>query len=152
MRKLQTLCLIVRDNKILLGMKKRGFGQGRWNGFGGKVNEGEAIEIAAAREVLEEVNLVVSGLEEMGVLDFCFPNSEDVMEVHIFKPKVFSGEPWESEEMKPQWFDLNEIPFAEMWPDDEYWFPMFLRGKRFKGRFLFDSADNILEHELIELK
>ena len=39
-----TLMLIVDENKILLGMKKRGFGEGKWNGFGGKVNEGETIE------------------------------------------------------------------------------------------------------------
>ncbi|HCI05585.1 TPA: DNA mismatch repair protein MutT [Patescibacteria group bacterium] len=151
MRKVQTLCLIVQDGKILLGMKKRGFGQGRWNGFGGKVSDGEAVEVAAAREVLEEVSIVVNGLEEVGVVDFRFPNSEDIMEVHIFKPNSFSGEPQESEEMRPQWFGLDEIPFAEMWSDDEYWFPLFLNGKKFKGRFLFDSADNILEHELTEL-
>jgi hypothetical protein len=23
-------------NQVLLGMKKRGFGEGKWNGFGGK--------------------------------------------------------------------------------------------------------------------
>ena len=125
---------------------------GRWNGFGGKVSEGEAIEAAAKREVMEEVSLAVSGLEEVGVLDFHFPDSEDIMEVHIFKPNGFSGEPQESEEMKPQWFGLDEIPYSEMWSDDEYWFPSFLSGKKFKGRFLFDSADNILEHELAELR
>jgi hypothetical protein len=26
-----------QNENVLLGMKKRGFGQGRWNGFGGKV-------------------------------------------------------------------------------------------------------------------
>jgi 8-oxo-dGTP diphosphatase/2-hydroxy-dATP diphosphatase len=25
-------------------MKKRGFGAGRWNGFGGKVKEGETVD------------------------------------------------------------------------------------------------------------
>lgn len=32
---------------VLLGMKKRGFGAGKWNGFGGKVQPGETIEEAA---------------------------------------------------------------------------------------------------------
>ncbi len=44
MKTILTLCLIVDDGRILLGMKKRGFGAGRWNGFGGKVEEGESIE------------------------------------------------------------------------------------------------------------
>ena len=44
LRKILTLVLILQDEKILLGMKKRGFGAGRWNGFGGKVREDESIE------------------------------------------------------------------------------------------------------------
>lgn len=49
MKKLLTLVLITRPNQVLLGMKKRGFGQGRWNGFGGKVEKGETILEAAKR-------------------------------------------------------------------------------------------------------
>lgn len=41
MAKLLTLCIVRKDSKVLLGMKKRGFGEGCWNGFGGKVTEGE---------------------------------------------------------------------------------------------------------------
>jgi len=33
-----TLVLLFNDrDEVLLGFKKRGFGQGKWNGFGGKV-------------------------------------------------------------------------------------------------------------------
>ncbi|CAN0403706.1 unnamed protein product, partial [Ectocarpus sp. 8 AP-2014] len=44
-------------NEILLGMKKRGFGEGKWNGFGGKVESGESVEEAAKRELMEEAGL-----------------------------------------------------------------------------------------------
>lgn len=47
--KLLTLVLVVQPGKVLLGMKKRGFGAGKWNGFGGKVQPGETIEDAARR-------------------------------------------------------------------------------------------------------
>lgn len=47
--KLLTLVLVVQPGRVLLGMKKRGFGAGRWNGFGGKVQSGETIEDAARR-------------------------------------------------------------------------------------------------------
>lgn len=47
--RLYTLVLVVQPERILLGMKKRGFGAGRWNGFGGKVEEGETIEDGAKR-------------------------------------------------------------------------------------------------------
>lgn len=32
-----TLCLLKRNDEILLAMKKRGFGTGKYNGVGGKI-------------------------------------------------------------------------------------------------------------------
>jgi hypothetical protein len=49
--KLLTLVLIRDKCRVLLGMKKRGFGAGRWNGFGGKVEAGETIVQGAIRFV-----------------------------------------------------------------------------------------------------
>ena len=47
--KVLTLVFIRDGAHILLGLKKRGFGMGRWNGFGGKVEHGETILQAAKR-------------------------------------------------------------------------------------------------------
>jgi len=47
--KLLTLLFVVEPDRVLLGQKKPGFGGGRWNGFGGKVDQGETIEEAAKR-------------------------------------------------------------------------------------------------------
>jgi len=152
MRKLLTLTIIHKHPKVLLGMKKRGFGAGRWNGFGGKVDGEESIEDAAKREVREEAGIEPSDIEKVGVLDFEFKGNPEILEVHIFRAKDFSGEPTESEEMRPQWFTLEEIPFVDMWPDDIHWIPLFLQGKKFKGRFLFGEADAILEKELKEIE
>ncbi|MBX2866882.1 8-oxo-dGTP diphosphatase [Candidatus Kaiserbacteria bacterium] len=152
MRKQLTLCIVHKNDHVLLGMKKRGFGAGRWNGFGGKVEEGESIEEAVQREMKEECGVRVSDIQKHGVLDFSFAHSpEEILEVHIFKAETFSGEPVETEEMKPQWFKTKEIPFTDMWPDDIYWVPMFLEGKKFKGRFHFGEEDVVLEKELEEI-
>ena len=152
MKKIMTLCIIHQHPKVLLGMKKRGFGTGRWNGFGGKVLEGESIEDATRREVLEEAGIEVDYLEKFGVLDFEFQGNPEILEVHIFKATDFTGEPGEGEEMKPQWYFVDEIPFREMWPDDIYWIPLFLKGKKFKGKFLFGEKDAILEKEITLVK
>ena len=48
-----TLCPLIKDDQILLAMKKRGFGVGKWNGVGGKVEKGEEIIDAAIREIKE---------------------------------------------------------------------------------------------------
>lgn len=152
MKKLLTLCIIYQHPRILLGMKKRGFGTGRWNGFGGKVMESETIEEAAKRELKEEIGIEAKRLNKVGIIDFEFKGNPEILQVHIFKAGSFLGEPNESEEMKPQWFHINEIPFKEMWPDDIYWMPLFLSGKKFKGKFLFGEADIILEQELVEIE
>ena len=50
--KAYTLCFTFKDSswkQVLLGMKKRGFGAGRYNGFGGKVEPGETVKEAAIR-------------------------------------------------------------------------------------------------------
>lgn len=151
MKKILTLCFIYQHPKVLLGMKKRGFGAGRWNGFGGKVKEGETIEEAVKRETQEEVSIVPENIEKFGIINFEFQGSPEILEVHFFKVNKFSGQPKESEEMKPKWFNLKEVPFQEMWPDDKLWFPIFLRGKKFKGKFLFENENKILKYTLKEV-
>lgn len=149
MRQVSTLCLLYQHPRILLGMKKRGFGTGRWNGFGGKLHDGELIEDAAKREMLEESGVVVERLEQRGVLEFRFIQKPgEVLEVHVFSAQEYKGDPHETEEMEPRWFDVAEIPYNDMWPDDTYWLPLFLEGKRFRGSFLFGENDVILEKDL----
>ncbi|NCU44519.1 8-oxo-dGTP diphosphatase [Candidatus Falkowbacteria bacterium] len=151
MKKLMTLCVIQQEEQLLLGMKKRGFGAGRWNGFGGKVGIDETIEAAAQRELLEEAGVVASSLDKVGIIEFEFQHNSEILEVHIFKAVDFSGQPTESEEMRPQWFSVEQIPYKEMWPDDIYWLPLFLAEKKFVGKFLFGDGDMVLKKELIEV-
>lgn len=150
-KKVLTLCLLHTDTHVLLGMKKRGFGAGRWNGFGGKVEKGETIEEAARREFLEEAGLGIPILEKAGLMDFEFQGNPEILEVHIFRAREHVGEPKESEEMLPKWFHQDEIPFSEMWPDDPHWMPLFFAGKKFQGKILFGEGDSILEMNIVEV-
>lgn len=153
MTKLMTLCLVREPSRVLLGMKKRGFGAGRWNGFGGKVESNENITAAAARELQEESGLTAEQMELVGVINFEFAAKPgEVLAVHIFKVTKTNGDLVETEEMKPQWFSLDQIPFDVMWPDDRHWVPLFLADKKFTGRFLFGAKDVILEQELITVE
>lgn len=149
-RKLLTLCVIHEHPRVLLGMKKRGFGADKWNGFGGKVEEGETIEDAMHREMREEMGTSVKNLEKRAVIEFETEGELEIQEVHVFHGDTLEQEPAETEEMKPEWFYIDEIPFKDMWPDDIYWFPMFFAGKKFKGRFLFDKEEKIIDMELVE--
>ena len=157
MKKVVTLCAIYNHPRILLGMKKRGFGVGRWNGFGGKLQGDESIEEAALRELKEEASIDALDLNKVGIMDFEFENGTDALEVHIFKVGEFIGEPVESEEMRPEWFHVDEIPFNEMWTSDTLWLPLLLADKKFKGKFFLDKPSNvehaseILKYELFEV-
>jgi len=146
MLKQLTLCIVRQNGKVLLGMKKRGFGEGKWNGFGGKVHDGEAIEETARRELHEECGVIPRDLIKRGILTFIGEDEHD-LEIHIFEIPEFEGTPQETEEMRPQWFDENNIPFNQMWIDDQYWFPLFLKGKMFTGIFVFKN-DEIVEYTL----
>lgn len=151
MKKQLTLCFIHDHPRILLGFKKRGFGASKWNGFGGKVERGETHEGAVRRETKEESGVEVSNLEKVGIIEFEFPENPELLEVHIFKTSEYSGEPKETEEMRPQWFMIDEIPFRDMWADDVYWFPLLLQGKKFRGRFIFDEVNRVREYDLEEV-
>ncbi|KAG8509785.1 7,8-dihydro-8-oxoguanine triphosphatase [Galemys pyrenaicus] len=149
--RLYTLVLVMQPSRVLLGMKKRGFGAGRWNGFGGKVEEGETIEDGAKRELQEESGLTVDTLHKMGHIVFEFVGEPELMDVHIFCTDSVCGTPRESEEMRPQWFHLDQIPFSDMWPDDCYWFPLLLQKRKFQGYFKFQGHDTILDYTLHEV-
>jgi 8-oxo-dGTP diphosphatase/2-hydroxy-dATP diphosphatase len=129
-------------------MKKRGFGEGRWNGFGGKVEKGERIIDAAKREVLEETGAAVGDIKKVGVIEFEFKGNPEILKVHIFLTSELVGNPRETDEMKPKWFHVDKIPFKKMWPDDEYWLPLVLAGKNIKAKFWFEGVDKIVDKDI----
>lgn len=142
-----TLIFLIKGDpvsEILLGYKKAGFAQGKVNGFGGKVEVGETITHAAVRELEEEAGVQVAKhhLAKMAHLTFTFPAKPDWDQVvHVFLARQWQGEPVESNEMKPAWYQVGEIPFDSMWQDDSHWLPRVLAGQRVRARFTF-GADN----------
>ncbi len=146
-----TLCLLLNGNNVLLAMKKRGFGVGRWNGVGGKVQEDESIEHAVRREALEEIGVIIADMSKAATLRFYFDEKPEWnQEVAVYTSRSWRGIPIESEEMAPKWFDRTEIPFDKMWQDDTYWLPKVLDGKHVDGYFLFDSDQKLLEFKMEE--
>lgn len=130
-------------------MKKRGFGMGKWNGFGGKVEPNETVEAATFRELKEESGVVVSQAQKHAEITFLFPHKPEWNQiVHVFVTDKFSGVPVETEEMKPGWFDIDKIPVDKMWSDDPHWLPHVLAGKFVIATFSFAPDESILEKEV----
>lgn len=137
------------QNQIILAMKKRGFGEGKWNGAGGKVEASETIIEAARRELHEEtgVDVPLESLESRGVLHFHWSEKPDWdQDVNLFVSHGFTGEARETEEMKPQWFDIGTLPFDAMWEDDPYWLPRVIDGETVEFEFYFGEDGSIEEY------
>lgn len=155
-----TICLLIKEEQnnkeLLLAMKKRGFGMGKWNGVGGKIDPEKGdknIDDTAIRETEEEIGVKVKDLEKVAVLKFYFPYKQAWNQnVHVFLVKNWQGEPSESEEMLPKWFKIEEIPFKEMWDDDKFWLPRVLEGKKLKAEFIFKKGEKILRHNIKVIK
>lgn len=143
--KVLTNLYVVQDARVLLGMKKRGFGAGKWNGFGGKVEEGETIEAAADRELREEAGIAVTDKERIGIIKYKYAGKPNPLEVHVFRASRVVGEPTETEEMVPRWFSADELPLASMWADDPFWFKFLLSGERFEASFSFADDMQTIE-------
>ncbi len=148
-----TLLFLRQDTRVLLAMKKRGFGEGRWNGVGGKVEVGETIEQALIREAQEEIGVTPTVYEKVAdiLFDEFFKGEPALMHVHVFFATAWQGDLNESEEMKPAWFESGFLPFEKMWPDDPYWLPAVLAGKKIKADFKMDEKDRIIEQTIIEV-
>ncbi|KAI9000039.1 NUDIX hydrolase domain-like protein [Gaertneriomyces semiglobifer] len=171
-KKILTLVFIFRHEKpnedsqiavparqqVLLGLKKRGFGHGLWNGFGGKVNVAEeSIVEGAQREVHEEcgINIPISQFERIGILLFHFPGDDTGLECHVFcvddKEDVYFGKETESEEMRPEWVNVEDVPFGNMWKGDSMWWPVMLEGKLFAGRFWFGDGGAVVQQKEVDV-
>lgn len=145
----RSLLFLVKDNKVLLGMKKSGFGQGKWLGIGGKVEMDENIEDATVREAIEEIGVIPRDIQRVATLNFYFPNVEKPdhwnQQVCVFIAEKWDGKITESKEIYPKWFHFNEIPFNSMWADAIYWLPKILKGRKLTGDFLFVNESDIGE-------
>ena len=144
-----TLVYLFRGQEILLAMKKRGFGVGKWNGVGGKLKDGETMAEAAKRETMEEIEVDVQLSEPHGQIHFHDGDSEWM--VHVFRTNDFTGQPNETEEMRPQWFKVADIPYADCWADDEYWLPLLIAGKKFAAEVWLNDKNEVIKADVKEL-
>ena len=142
------LCLLTRvvgdgECQVLLGHKKTGLGAGKIVGLGGHVEGLETAAQAAAREVTEEsgIQVAADSLREAAHITFLFPTRPAWdMTVDVFTSGTWCGEPAETEEIRPEWFPVADLPFDRMWDDGKHWVSRVLGGERLRATFSY-AAD-----------
>ncbi|MBE5734913.1 MAG: 8-oxo-dGTP diphosphatase [Clostridiales bacterium] len=145
-----TLLFLVQDGKILLAEKKRGFGAGKINGVGGKIENGETVESAMIREAQEEIGIKPTKYKEMANITFdeYFAGEKEKVVMSVFVASEYEGVISESDEMKPYWYGLNSIPYDKMFVDDKYWLPHVLDNHFVTAEFDFDEHFNIINSNI----
>lgn len=147
-----TLAVILRRNEIVLGRKRGGskIGEGTINAPGGTQELGETVGECLAREVEEEIGVILdlAYVEKIAVITF-FAGRIPYMEMHAYRTANFIGEPHATKSMIPDWYDKDDPPFAEMLESDPFWFPQIVRGEKFCANVYFlEKAKGFLHIQL----
>ena len=150
-----TVAYPVRESEVLLAkkVKKGGLGEGYFLGIGGKVEEGETWEQGAIREIQEEIGIETTKLSDRGFVNFYFPGKEK-REKWNFKTKIYiveewKGEPVNSDEMEPEWFTMDSVPYKDMWDDNRYFLPRILEGRTIEAHMMYDEkGERIQEYSI----
>ena len=149
----------IRDGKVLLGLRKKvsnGLGLNLIAGIGGKVGDqpefaDETDYQAMAREMEEERGLVITKFHKAGTVIFLFPNKPSWSQtVTIFVIDEWEGEPQETEAMVPEWYDVNNVPFAQMWEDNSIWLPKILAGEEITAIFMYNEDNKTIAEYILE--
>jgi ADP-ribose pyrophosphatase YjhB (NUDIX family) len=152
------VCYLVKDGKITLGLRKRvslGLGENLISGIGGKVGdvvglENETFDEALFREVKEEVDVEITNYKKVAEIKFLFPNKTKWNQ-YVIAYLVYDwiGTPKETESIKPLTYNFNDIPFNQMWADNQDWLPLVLDNKEIVATFMYnDTNDKIIEKEI----
>ena len=107
--------VIYRDQKVFLTKRALNAHQGgKWEFPGGKVEEGETVHQALARELNEEVNIEVLACQPLTVITHDYGDKQVCLEV--FLVDNFSNEPKALEGQEEAWYaikDLSDLEFPE---------------------------------------
>ena len=95
------------------GNEKEGIWSRKMEWTGGKFDAEKGdknIFDAAIRETKEEIGVEIKNPEKVGLFHFKFEDKEEWdQDVTLFIATEWSGEPSESEEMRPKWFSFEKF-------------------------------------------
>ncbi len=112
---LATSTAVFRDGRVLLARRGKAPMKGVWTLPGGRVEPGEPLAAAAARELMEEVSVEVDILGVSGALDIIYRDAAGVLGAHyvvvVHAALWRAGEPAVGPEAaEVGWFEPGALP------------------------------------------
>ena len=141
--KLATLCYVRKGGKTLMlhRVKKRDdVHEGKWNGLGGKFEQGESPEDCVKREILEEAGLKIRNPRLKGVLTFPDFAKEEDWYVFVFTASSFTGRLLDSDEGNLAWIKDGDLLKLNLWEGDRVFLPLLKRRGHFSGKFHYKNG------------
>jgi 8-oxo-dGTP diphosphatase len=138
-----TLCYLIKDDKVLMIYKNKNPKSphyGKYNGLGGKFEQGETPEECAKREVYEESGITVNSFEFSGIIQFPSFYKENDWLVFIYTVSDFSGEIIESPEGSLEWVKISELLELPLWEGDSIFLPWVLEKRFFSAKFIYQNG------------
>jgi 8-oxo-dGTP diphosphatase len=139
--KLATLCYVRQAGKTLMlhrVKKENDMHEGKWNGLGGKFDQGESPEDCVIREVFEESGLQIRNPQLKGFLTFPQFSKEHDWYVFVFEAHEYSGELLaDSPEGHLEWIPDEQLLDLNLWDGDRYFLRWMLDKQFFSGKFIY---------------
>ena len=142
--KIGTLCYI-NDGKRTLMLhrikKENDMHEGKWNGLGGKLEQGESPEECVVREVYEESGLTIKNPTLRGIMTF--PKFDDIDDwlVFLYTSNEFKGNLIESDEGDLNWIGNDEILNLNLWDGDKIYLDWLKQDKFFSAKFIYKNRE-----------
>ncbi|MGE8633933.1 NUDIX hydrolase [Achromobacter piechaudii] len=114
-----TIAAVIRDGHVLLVRRANPPDEGRWAFPGGKINAGETLDAATARELLEETGVVAQPLHVFDAVDVFDRDEAGVLRRHFILIAMLcrwqSGEPVAGDDARDaRWVPLSDLDGHEL--------------------------------------
>lgn len=143
--KLATLCYVQdkKSNSTLMihrVKKENDYHHGKWNGLGGKFENGESPEECALREIKEESGLIAKSIKMKGFITFPIFDGIEDWHVFLFIIDDYEGDLIASNEGNLAWIPNEQLTEINLWEGDKIFIPWLFEERFFSARFVYEDG------------
>lgn len=149
---LATLCYVRKNGKTLMlhrVKKENDIHKDKYNGLGGKFEDGESPEECVIREVYEESGLKIKNPLLKGILAFPKFDGKNDWIVFVFTAEKFSGKLRQSKEGNLLWVKNEDLLKLNLWEGDKIFLKYLDKDIIFSGKFIYKNG-KLLSYRILK--